>query len=137
MASKYCISCGREIDESSAFCPNCGANQNPQRSTNNPYQNYGSPNNKMTTTKILSFVALGLALVGVVFGGLFTEIAAVVISIIVLNSSESDKDSKLFARIALIISIILIVIMIAYLVLVGGFLFSQFHILDNLILNDL
>ena len=91
----------------------------------------------MSTTKILSFVALGLALVGVVFGGLFSEIAAVVISIIVLNSGESDKDSKLLARIALIISIILIVIMIAYLVLVGGLLFSKLHLLDNLFLNGL
>ena len=140
--AKYCISCGKEINDEDAFCSGCGARQNVQYQNVDPYQQYNSSHNrKMSTNKILSLVALGLALVGVVFGGLFTEIAALVFSIIVLNSREEcEKEAKTFAKIALVISIILMVIMLIYIVMMGGFIFNQLDKLDVLedqIMNDL
>ena len=140
--SKYCTYCGKELNDEDVFCPACGARQNAQYQNENPYQQYNSSRNgKMSTNKVLSLVALGLALVGVVFGGLFTEIAALVVSIIVLNSKEEcEKEVRTFAKIALVISIILMVIMLIYIVMMGGFLFNQLDKLDVLedqIMNDL
>lgn len=140
--AKYCTSCGKEINDADVFCSGCGAKQNVQYQNENPYQQYNSPRKgKMSTNKILSLVALGLALAGVIFGGLFTEIAALVVSIIVLNSKEEcEKEAKTFAKIALVISIILMVIMLIYIVMMGGFIFNQLDKLDVLedqIMNDL
>ena len=141
MATKYCPFCGKEIDSADVFCAGCGARQDNQYQANNPYQQYNKPSQKMSTNKILGLVALGLALVGVVFGGLFTEIASLVVGFIVLKSKEEcEKEAKIFAKIALVISIILIVIMLVYLVLMGGFIFDQMdklNILEDQIMDNI
>lgn len=131
---KFCISCGKEMDVSASFCPYCGTRQEAPYEQKNPYQeNHSVQHGSMSTNKILSMIALGLALVGVVFGGVFTEIAALVISIIVLCSKEDcKKETRIFAKVALIISIILIIIMFIYAILVGGILLSQLENLQDL-----
>lgn len=131
---KFCISCGKEMDASAAFCPYCGTRQKGQYEQQNPYQmNRTVQHGSISTNKILSMIALGLALVGVILGGIFTEIAALVISIIVLCSKEEcEKEARIFAKIALIISIILIIIMFVYAILVGGILLSQLENLQDL-----
>ena len=124
---KVCISCGKEMDVSASFCPYCGTRQEAPYEQRNPYQeNQSVQHGSISANKILSMIALGLALVGVIFGGVFTEIAALVISIIVLGSKEdSEKEARIFAKIALIISIILNIIMLVYAILVGGILLSH------------
>ncbi len=129
MATKYCISCGREIEEDAVFCPKCGANQAPNyNNPNQPYYQYNYPqSNKMSTNKTLSFVALGAAIVSIVFGGLLAEIAAIIISIIVLKSNEPcEPEAKTIAKIALIVSIVLMVVRIAILVIFSSIFVNMY-----------
>lgn len=131
---KICISCGKEMDVSASFCPYCGTRQEAPYEQRNPYQeNQSVQHGSISANKILSMIALGLALVGIMFGGVFTEIAALVISIIVLGSREdSEKEARIFAKIALIISIILNIIMLAYAILVGGILLNHLENLQDM-----
>ena len=40
----YCIKCGKEIEEGAAFCPACGASQQPQQPpVQQPVQNWQQP----------------------------------------------------------------------------------------------
>ncbi|CBK74061.1 hypothetical protein CIY_12370 [Butyrivibrio fibrisolvens 16/4] len=74
----------------------------------------------MSTNKILSFIALGLSICSIIVGGVFAEIAAIVISIIVLNTRTScDKEAKTISKVALVISIILIIAHILIVMMVG------------------
>ena len=135
MATKYCVSCGREIEKEADFCPRCGAKQTPNDyQLDQPYNRYNSSQpDKMSTNKILSFIALGLSIVSIVFGGLFAEIAAVVISVIVLNSNERcEPEAKTIAKIALIISIILMAIRIVVLILLGGMMVDIFDSIGSM-----
>lgn len=131
---KYCISCGKEIEETAVFCPSCGTRQDSQNQSKNLYQPEQSHlDSKMSINKILSLIALGLCLVGVAFGGLFAEIASLIISIVVLKSkAETEKEAYTFAKIALVISIVLIVFYVVYIILVGGVAFDQIRKLNEL-----
>ncbi len=132
MALIKCPECGKEISTLASTCPNCGAPQQQQANNGYIFEEYKEtePNarNNMSTNKILSIVALCCSIGGIFFGGLLLEIAAFVVSLIVLNSGEyKEKEAETFARVALIISIIISIIFVLYIIFAGGMLLSLFN----------
>lgn len=123
----YCKICGAVLDDAAVYCSKCGAKQEASSYSGYEYQyqkknneNLHQENNGMSTNKILSFIALGLSICSIIVGGVFAEIAAIVISIIVLNTRTScDKEAKTISKVALVISIILIIAHILIVMMVG------------------
>lgn len=68
--SKYCQNCGKEVEESFAFCGNCGASLNNNQQTNqqvnininNNYSDYTPivPNRNIAVSIILSIITCGI-----------------------------------------------------------------------------
>ena len=126
MSLKKCRECGREISTLAPSCPHCGAPQQDYETFDKNVSN--ADKNKMSKTKVLSLVALGLAVFGGSLGGIFGEIAALVISIIVLKSKdECEKETRTIAIVALIISIILTIICIIAYVYFARFYISTYR----------
>ena len=112
-----CKECGKEISTLAPACPHCGAPQNQMTNDNTENQTSGS---SLSTNMILSYIALGITIIGILFGGLYMEIGAIVISIIVLKSKE-EKEAVKIARIALIVSSIILGIKLVLLLLAQGY----------------
>ena len=117
MSMTTCKECGKEISTLAPACPHCGAPQNQMTNDNTENQTSGS---SLSTNMILSYIALGITIIGILFGGLYMEIGAIVISIIVLKSKE-EKEAVKIARIALIVSSIILGIKLVLLLLAQGY----------------
>ena len=77
-------------------------------------------NEKPSINKILSIIALALSIISIIYGGIFAEIVALIIAIVVLITKEHcEPEARKISKIALIISVILILIRIVLLILLG------------------
>ena len=89
--------------------------------TNDNTENLTSGSN-LSTNMLLSYIALGITFIGILLGGLYMEIGAIVISFIGLKSkAEKEKESVKIARIALIVSSIILGIKLILLLLAQGY----------------
>ena len=148
MGTKRCPICGNYIDVTAVFCPNCGSflndNGQPQiqqQFDQQPGQPQGMPQqmqqpvqqyrptydyqpqntNRMSTNKILSIVAIALAVLGNFCGAFIFEIGALALSIIVLTSGQyKEKEAVTLAKISLVLVGISFVFWIIYFIVVGA-----------------
>ena len=66
---KYCVKCGKELDDSAAFCANCGANQSAETAPAvQPQAGYQQPPQEPADASSFGFAFLGfcIPLVGLI-----------------------------------------------------------------------
>lgn len=138
MANKFCQYCGNQMDDNSNFCQSCGKSQSISNSSSStssaptqssqptytaPYSNYNQ-----TSTNISSPLTVGQYI------GMFILTAIPFVGFILLLvwafGSESNMNKKNYARAALILALIGIILSIIFSVALGGLLatiFSNFN----------
>ncbi|MBR3641156.1 MAG: hypothetical protein IKN53_03895 [Oscillibacter sp.] len=124
MSMTTCRECGGEVSTLAETCPHCGAPQHqPPAQTEEP-----TGKKPISTKKILSIIALSLAGVSLLFGGLGMRIAALVIGIISYRSTDGDeKEAETYAKIAIIVSAVLIGLSLFALLVWGRIAVDIFH----------
>ena len=105
----FCTNCGKEIQEGSAFCPECGsAQQEPTQSISNASNSF-TPTNQSVVQKapyntmcIIGLIISGISLL-LNFWGL-VGIAGTIVSAIGLSSCrQKNENGKILAIIGIII----------------------------------
>jgi hypothetical protein len=129
---KTCPKCQTKIGTGEKVCPYCNFEfVNP---------NVASTNG-LSTKKILSLAALALAAGGIFLGFIVFEIAAFVVSIVALIvGDKKEKDAKIYAIVALLVSIAVIIFSILSFLFVyfasgffiNGYLKSIFDFVNSL-----
>ncbi|MBE5862139.1 MAG: zinc ribbon domain-containing protein [Lachnospiraceae bacterium] len=110
MYNKTCPKCQSKVDAILQRCPYCNFEF---------VRPVGSIIGGMSMKKILSLLALALAIGGIFAGIFLPEIAAFVISIVSLCIGErKEKDAKIFAILALVLSIVVLFFSILWVILV-------------------
>lgn len=95
----HCINCGKEIEDNSNFCPECGAPQQGTTSQSAPNAgNYANPINQPTAKKapyntmcILGLVISGISLLINFFG--LVGIAGTIVSIVGFKSCKQKNEN--------------------------------------------
>ncbi len=111
---QYCVHCGKQIDDDSSFCPNCGKPTNDEPIVDSR-QIISEPVSDTKSAKkkdsILSIVAAVFALLGWIAYGIFAFIG-LIISIVdlALAPKEQPKCRHLGSYFAIVIAIIVIIL---------------------------
>ena len=99
----YCIKCGKEIEEGAAFCPACGASQQPQQPpVQQPVQNWQQPVQQPTEGGGAGWGVLGfcIPIVGLILFLVWKD-----------TKPKSSKAAGIGAMISVILSVVLYVLM--------------------------
>ena len=107
----YCVNCGKEISEGTAFCPNCGAAQQKTMSSAPDTGSYANPLNQPMAKKA---PYNGMCIIGLVISGIslllnfwgIVGIAGTIVSVIGLINCQKKKESgKILAIIGIVIGV--------------------------------
>jgi len=107
----FCINCGKEIPEGSAFCPECGVTQHDTAPQNSYTGSFSSPTNQPTVQKapynvmcIIGLVISGISLLLNFWG--IVGIVGTIISVVGLSHcKQKNENGKAFAIIGIVIGV--------------------------------
>ena len=107
----FCTNCGKEIQEGSAFCPECGATQQGATPPVTNAGGYSNPTSQPVVQKVPynTMCIIGLVISGISlllnFGGL-VGIAGTIVSVIgLLRCKQKNENGKALAIIGIIIGV--------------------------------
>lgn len=108
----FCTNCGKEIQEGSAFCPECGATQ--QGTTPPPVANTGSYANPTNQSVVQKAPYNTMCIIGLVISGIslllnfwgIVGIAGTIVSVLGLQScKQKNENGKALAIIGIVIGV--------------------------------
>lgn len=129
----YCVKCGKEIKDGSSFCPECGAAQ--------PNENSSERSNSHTQAGLKASYNI-LCIIGLVVSGIsllfpLIGIAGFILSLIGFkNVKKTGGKGRELAIVGMVVGIVMIIYCVACLLL-AFFAFGQLAGLYNSILPDL
>ena len=99
----FCYKCGKQLEEGTAFCPDCGAAQNKEVVTNT-----NIPQKDDNTDNALSIIGFVISLISLVFNpfGVVSIIAAVCCGIVTRKARAEGKTANKLANAGVIIAAI-------------------------------
>ena len=117
--AKFCISCGSELPEGAAACPNCGAMQNGNQNHTQPqtqvFVNNVQPQKKSNGLAIAGFVVSLISTLCCC--GSFNVISLILSIVGAVKAKDCDGNGKGLAIAGIIISAIGLVILILFTIL--------------------
>lgn len=93
----FCNNCGSQVEEGTAFCPNCGAATNPAPAANTTVS--GTSNGMATAALVCGIFSLVIGVIGSIMFGVWGAVVALVLGIVAVvlgvNAKKTtNNDSK-------------------------------------------
>ncbi len=134
----YCYNCGKELENETTICPECGATQPAQEkeSTADPY-NYeplNKNNPEIDQYNILCVIGMVISCISLVFRlhGL-TAVAGIIVSVLgLLDYPKKNEKGRGFAIAGIVIGAISLVFSLILLLVVGHFLLNGAFFMDSI-----
>jgi len=127
---RLCKTCGHEIEDGKKICMFCGCAIDEPGSVQKDTKEVEIVVNKVTKSSQESYVALTLAIVGIVANFIATPIAGIVLEIVALimarrirnNTDESDTCANITMAISIVSLALIAVILLIIAIIVIGYL---------------
>lgn len=127
----YCYNCGKELENGTTICPECGATQPESKKTNTAdpydYEPLNNDNPEIDSYNILCVIGMVISCVSFVFRlhGL-TAVVGIIVSVLgLLDYPKKNEKGKGFAIAGIIIGAVSLLFSIIFVALIGRFLFNS------------